>query len=114
MEESVSREIMGASSVPLILSILSEGDTYGYEIMQKIYELSDQRISWKEGSLYPVLKRLEQQGVITSYWNTNGSRPRKYFKMLKPGIKVLEKELNDWRLMISVMNKLCNIQLNSI
>ena len=114
MSKTVSKEIMGASSVPMILAILKEGDSYGYEIMQKIYELSENKITWKEGSLYPVLKRLEQQGLIESYWNTEGTRARKYFKLLEPGPAALEKELDDWRLMISIISKLCKTQLGSI
>ncbi|NQU33575.1 MAG: helix-turn-helix transcriptional regulator, partial [Bacteroidetes bacterium] len=50
----IPKELMGASSIPIILSILQDDDTYGYEIMKKLKELSDGRIVWKEGSLYPV------------------------------------------------------------
>jgi PadR family transcriptional regulator, regulatory protein PadR len=57
----ISKELVGASAVPIILSILDKNESYGYEIMQKVKELSKTRIEWKEGSLYPVLHKLEKK-----------------------------------------------------
>ena len=54
----ISKELVGASAVPIILSILDKKESYGYEIMQKVKDLSDNRIEWKEGSLYQVLHKL--------------------------------------------------------
>ena len=112
---NISKELMGASAIPIILSILQKGDSYGYEIMQQLKQLSDGKIIWKEGSLYPVLKKLEQSGMIESYWNINDfDRHRKYYKLLKPGLSVLEKEQEDWALMYSIFSKLWVLQTDSI
>lgn len=86
-----TRELMGAHSVLIILLILKQGNSYGYKIMKEVAKLSDNEIIWKEGSLYPVLKRLESDGLIESYWDTTKTpRARKYFKILKPGFIELE------------------------
>jgi PadR family transcriptional regulator, regulatory protein PadR len=64
----ISKELVGASAIPIILSILDKNESYGYEIMQNVKELSSNRIEWKEGSLYPVLHKLEKNGLIKSLW----------------------------------------------
>ncbi len=102
---------MGASSIPLILSILLSQDTYGYEIMKQLKELSGGRLVWKEGSLYPVLKKMEDLKYIKSYWNVKDfDRPRKYYKLLAGGQKALEDAKEDWNLMQSIFNNLWKVQ----
>ena len=113
--ERISKELMGASSVPIILSLLKNGDSYGYEIMQKVKTLSSGRIEWKEGSIYPVLKKLEATGLIKSYWKVEGAqRPRKYYAIKQDGKKILQKEIEKWNFMQSIFGKLWNTQTSSI
>ena len=66
--------------------------------------LSDQKMKWKDGSLYPVLKKLENQGMIESYWNTEGARPRRYFRILQTGEAHLKQEFLNWDLVNTMMN----------
>jgi len=107
----IPKELMGASSVPLILSILLKQDTYGYEIMKQLKELSEGRIVWKEGSLYPVLKKMEELKYIKSYWNVKDfDRPRKYYKILAGGKNALLEAKEDWALMQSIFDDLWNAQ----
>lgn len=95
----VSKELIGASAVPVILSILDKGDTYGYEIMQKVKDLSMGKIEWKEGSLYPVLHKLEKTGLIKSLWKmAENGRHRKYYAINKKGRKALQAEIENWKL----------------
>ena len=111
----ISKELMGASSVPIILSILQNGESYGYEIMQRIKELSEGKLIWKEGSLYPVLKKMEKSGYIKSYWNVKDyDRPRKYYKITSKGIKLMDKEKENWSLMHNIFSQLWNPQTSSI
>ena len=63
---NITKDLIAASATPLILSILSEGDSYGYAIIKRVRELSGGRIQWTDGMLYPVLHRLEKQGLIES------------------------------------------------
>lgn len=100
----ISKESMGIFSTPFILSLLQLKDCYGYEIMQKAKELSSGRIIWKEGSLYPVLKRMESLKYISSYWDLKTSdRPRKYYKILKKGTIELEFLKEDWKLLYNII-----------
>ncbi len=111
----IPKELMGASSIPIILSILQDDDTYGYEIMKKLKELSGGRIVWKEGSLYPVLKKMEALKYIKSYWNVKQfDRPRKYYKVLAKGNVALEESKEDWALMQNILSGLWTPQTNSI
>jgi DNA-binding PadR family transcriptional regulator len=62
------KALVAASLRPIILSIVSDGETYGYDIIHRIHTLSDGKIQWTAGTLYPVLHRLETQGLIESIW----------------------------------------------
>lgn len=98
--------MMGAFSTPFVLSLVKQKDTYGYEIMQKAKEFSSGRIVWKEGSLYPVLKKMETLKYISSYWDLKTSdRPRKYYKILKKGNEELELFKEDWKLLSNILKE---------
>jgi DNA-binding PadR family transcriptional regulator len=58
----LSKELVAASAEPLILSLLSGGESYGYAIIQEIKARSKERIQWTDGMLYPVLHRMEDEG----------------------------------------------------
>ena len=94
---AVSKDLIAASASPLILSLLSKGDSYGYEIIQKVRELSGGEMEWADGMLYPILHRLEKRGFIKSYFATaeNGRR-RKYYRLLKEGKKELNEQMRVW------------------
>jgi PadR family transcriptional regulator, regulatory protein PadR len=57
---SINKDLVAASSTPLVLAILAEGDSYGYAILQRVRELSGGELEWTDGMLYPVLHRLER------------------------------------------------------
>lgn len=103
----ISKELVGASAVPIILSILDKKESYGYEIMQRVKELSDDRIEWKEGSLYPVLHKLEKNGLIKSLWKmADNGRHRKYYVINKKGRKALREEIENWSLVENMLKSL--------
>ena len=60
----INKDLIAASSTPIVLAILAEGDSYGYAILQRVRELSGGRLEWTDGMLYPVLHRLERLGHI--------------------------------------------------
>jgi PadR family transcriptional regulator, regulatory protein PadR len=92
-----SRELIAASSRPLILSILTEGPSYGYAIIQRVHELSDEEIQWTDGMLYPVLHRLEKEKLIKSEWRkADSGRERKYYRLTDSGRKARQSEQQDW------------------
>jgi PadR family transcriptional regulator PadR len=63
---SISKDLVAASATPMILAILAEGESYGYAITRRVRELSGGQMEWTDGMLYPVLHRLERQGLIKS------------------------------------------------
>ena len=105
--EKLSKDLIAASATPLILSILSLEESYGYQIIKKIKEISDDRIHWKEGTLYPVLHKMEKSGIIKSKWKVaENGRKRKYYQINKQGKKLLDEELDHWRLIFNSLKKL--------
>src|SRR3712207_8371090 len=58
----INKDLIAASSTPIVLAILAEEDSYGYAILQRVRELSGGRMEWTDGMLYPVLHRLERLG----------------------------------------------------
>jgi DNA-binding PadR family transcriptional regulator len=103
----LSKELVAASTVPLVLSILGEGDSYGYALIQRIRELSGGRIEWTEGMLYPVLHWMEKEGMIASEWReSESSRRRKYYRLRKEGRTALSRERDQWMSVHSTLMKL--------
>lgn len=91
------KDLIAASSKPLVLSILAEGESYGYAIIQRVRELSGGQIEWTEGMLYPVLHRLEREGVISSRWGEGeNKRERKYYRLSPNGQETLAAEKARW------------------
>ncbi len=110
-----TRELIAASSTPLVLSILAEGDNYGYALIQRVLELSNHEITWTEGMLYPVLHRLEGEGQITSAWRqADSGRERKYYRLTPKGRKKLQTEQANWLTVHNALGKLWNLQPASI
>ena len=106
----ISKELTAASSIPLILSILNQGETYGYEIIRKVELLSEGDIQWKDGMLYPVLHKLERKGLIASDWRIapETKRKRKYYRITNSGKKQLQTEQTHWQTMNGMLAKLWN------
>jgi PadR family transcriptional regulator, regulatory protein PadR len=104
---NIEKDLVAASSIPLVLSILDEGDNYGYAIIKRVKELSDKELEWSEGMLYPVLHKLERQGWIAAYWdNPEGGRRRKYYRLERAGLKGLENLKKQWDTVDSTLRSL--------
>lgn len=94
----INKDLIAASSTPLVLAILAEGDSYGYAILKRVRELSGDQLAWTDGMLYPVLHRLERLGYIESRWETADSgRRRKYYRLTPRGRKQLAEERRQWQ-----------------
>ena len=111
----LSKDLVAASSRPLVLSLLAGGESYGYEIIQKVRELSEEEIEWTDGMLYPVLHRLEREGLIVSEWKeADTGRERKYYRLSSEGRKALRAERGQWLKVHNTMCKLWKINPASI
>lgn len=89
----------------LILAVLSrlEDERYGYDLISR---LAEKGLEIEQGTLYPLLRRLESQGLLTSEWNVDGSRPRRYYQLSQDGKKMLETLTDEWRSLAAIMENL--------
>src|SRR4051794_13162039 len=105
----LTKELVAASTEPLILSLLSRGESYGYALIQEVKQLSGDKIEWTDGMLYPVLHRMEQNGWIKSRWvEVETGRKRKYYSLKKDGQRALKEKQEQWSMVASVLGGLWN------
>jgi len=103
----ISKKLVAASSVPIVLSILSQGESYGYAIIQKVRTVSEGEMEWTDGMLYPVLHRLERDGLIASSWGASETgRRRRYYSIKPAGVRALAAERRDWSRVSSTLEHL--------
>ena len=103
---SINKDLVAATSTPLVLAILVEGDSYGYAILKRVRELSGGELEWTDGMLYPVLHRLERSGLIDSRWEeTESGRRRKYYRVTAAGREQLADERRQWRAVDDTLRK---------
>ena len=81
----------------MILSILAQGENYGYAIIKRVRELSADQMQWTDGMLYPVLHRLQRQGMIESFQQPSETgRKRKYYRLKDTGRQALQHQKSQW------------------
>lgn len=80
----------------LVLSLLRGQDLYGYQMITELERRSDHTFQMKEGTLYPVLKKLENSGYVTAYEAEANGRTRKYYHITQKGLKQLAREAEEW------------------
>jgi DNA-binding PadR family transcriptional regulator len=103
----MEKELVAASTEPLILTLLSKGESYGYALIQEVKRLSGDKIAWTDGMLYPVLHRMEDNGWIKSRWvKIDNGRKRKYYSIKKEGRHALEEKREQWTVVSSVLTGL--------
>lgn len=95
---SINKDLVAASSTPLVLAILAEGDSYGYAILKRVRELSGGELKWTDGMLYPVLHRLQKSGLVEARWEqAESGRRRKYYRVTDAGREQLAEERRQWK-----------------
>lgn len=103
----INKDLMAASSTPIVLAILAEGESYGYAILKRVRELSGGRLEWTDGMLYPVLHRLERLGYVEARWAVAESgRRRKYYRITSRGLAQLAEEQRQWQAVDDVLRNL--------
>jgi PadR family transcriptional regulator PadR len=95
-------ELRGGTFVLAVLSRLEE-EHYGYALSQL---LAEQGLEVDQGTLYPLLRRLEKQGLLESRWSVEGSQPRRYYKLGKLGREALRTLREEWRTLSAALNKM--------
>jgi len=104
---TISRELVAASATPIILAILRASDIYGYAIIQRVLEVSDDRLARTDGMLYPALHRLEEARFVASRWEVaeTGRRP-KYYRLTDAGRAEWERLRAQWLVVHDALERL--------
>lgn len=93
-----SKSLAGATLKPLILSLLTEGPKYGFQLVFRARQLYDGQVPWSNSKLYPILHQMEHDKWIESYWKSSPTGPdRKYYKITPLGEKELVTVQAEWR-----------------
>jgi len=101
----IDKDLVAASATPLVLAILSEGESYGYAILKRVRELSGGELEWTDGMLYPLLHRLHRFGYVTTDWRTPPEgRRRKYYAITEGGRAALAEQQRQWAAVTRALN----------
>jgi DNA-binding PadR family transcriptional regulator len=101
----IDKDLVAASSTPLVLAILAEGESYGYAILKRVRALSGGELEWTDGMLYPLLHRLGRLGYVTTQWRTPPEgRRRRYYTLTDNGRAALADQRRQWETVTRALN----------
>ncbi|HIV00446.1 MAG TPA: PadR family transcriptional regulator [Candidatus Stercoripulliclostridium merdipullorum] len=104
---ALSSDVLRGHTDTIILRILSEGDSYGYEIAKKIIDAGEGVIDIKDATIYTAFKRMEAEGLLTTYWGDGiGGARRKYYRITQKGQQYYDEKLAQWKLIDKILNNL--------
>ncbi len=107
---NIDKDLVAASATPLVLAILSEGESYGYAIIKRVGELSGGELQWTDGMVYPLLHRLERNGLVDAVWGRSETgRRRKYYRLTRAGAEQLSHQRRQWQVVDQAMRGLWRI-----
>lgn len=101
----INKELLKGSTNLLVLSLLQEENMYGYQMIRKLSEKSNDVFELQEGTLYPILHGLEEKGFISSYWDDTTGKKRKYYTITKKGKNQLKEKKEEWSVFSSGINQ---------
>ena len=108
--ELYRRELLKGSTDTLLLSMLGDQSMYGYQLVKEIDQRSSGYFRFKEGTLYPALRRLERDGLIVGKWETSPTgQGRRYYHMTAKGRARLESMLEEWHLFTKAVNVVAQV-----
>ncbi len=101
----IDKALMAGSTTLLVLSLLAEGEKYGYQMIAELARRSDNTFQLKEGTLYPILHALEKEGRVKSFRReAENGRERKYYRITPAGLALLQDKAEEWRLFSEKVN----------
>ncbi|MBO4289115.1 MAG: helix-turn-helix transcriptional regulator [Lachnospiraceae bacterium] len=99
------KSLLSGSTKLLILSVLQDSDKYGYEMIESLAQRSDNAFEMKEGTLYPLLHGMENEGLIRAYGQeTPSGRRRRYYTLTDAGKRELSRQEQQWRVFAGAVN----------
>lgn len=103
-----TRALIAASARPIVLALLMRGESYGYQILQRVRLVSGGTLKWSSAMLYPILHRLEKDGLIQSDWKpSEEGRMRKYYRLTDLGRREYSAEKAQWFDVHAALKKFC-------
>lgn len=93
----VDRELLKGSTATLVLSVLRRAPAHGYQMVRELELLSKGVLTFKEGTLYPILHGLEQEGFITAVWERGDGRERKVYRLTDSGEAECRRRVTQWQ-----------------
>jgi PadR family transcriptional regulator len=94
--ERFQRDLVRGSLDLMVLSVLAGGKKYGYLIQKQVREASSSRVDLAAGTLYPLLHRLEDDGLVRSSWDDRTGRQRKWYELTAAGRRRLSAQAQEW------------------
>ena len=101
----ISKELLKGSTKMLILEMVKDENMYGYQMIKKLKEKSNNVFEFKEGTLYPILHSLEEEWLISSYWDDTTGKKRKYYAITTEGKKSLKEKNEEWKIFSESVNR---------
>ncbi len=91
----------------IVLAVLNQcsQEQYGYSLLKS---LSEKGLEIDQGTLYPLLRRLEAQGMLSSHWRLEDARPRRYYIISQEGQEILPRLIKEWESMVQMMGRMLN------
>ncbi len=103
---SYSRELLKGAADTLVLSAFAEGEKYGYQVVKELERRSEGFFCLKEGTLYPILHRLEKQGLLAARWeSTPSGSERRYYSLTGRGERALSDKLTEWQSFVQAVGR---------
>jgi DNA-binding PadR family transcriptional regulator len=110
---NIDKDLVAASATPLVLAILSEGDSYGYAIIKRVGEVSNGELQWTDGMVYPLLHRLERRGFVEAVWGQSETgRRRKYYRITRAGAEDLARQRRQWQTVDNALRGVWRLSVN--
>ena len=100
----VSKELLKGSTDLLVLTLIEKEPMYGYQMIKELSKKSENVFNLQEGTLYPILHGLEEEGFITSYWDETTAKKRKYYAITEKGKKQLKEKKEEWKIFSNGIN----------
>ncbi|HVS73537.1 MAG TPA: PadR family transcriptional regulator [Phycisphaerae bacterium] len=102
-----SKDLVGASTTLLLLAALQDGPSYGYELVQRVNERAKGVFTWQEGTVYPILHRLQERQLVSAQWKAaarGSGRQRKYYALTAKGRAYLASAANRWNALHGIVS----------
>lgn len=106
MADQIESELLRGSMDLMVLSVLAQSPKYGYLLQKALSDNSQQQIKLSAGTMYPLLHRLEEAGLVSSRWDDSTGRRRKWYELTAKGRKKLVKQAELWQQYANCINRL--------